>query len=257
VVVHFPFLDGPSLTVFLKDPERTAARLHACRRGMRKRSGAWRPARARVAALAPAERANSPEGLFFQRLDVLSGYDAARQVWESPVMQAVQSLGRQVARRTRERCRYRGTSRSRMMDHMAGRPMPKGGSGMLSVALGRFIEAHNGVILTGKPVAQLIIENRKCTGRGVRGRQQVPGAESGSLHDSRQAPLGNGAKRTVGAMRYTRAWISGKRSIGMFVFHYAFSEPPKYPLADGGTRIRRRSVDHAAAGEHLRAERRP
>jgi len=51
-----------------------------------------------------------------------------------------------------------------MMDHMAGRPMPKGGSGMLSVALGRFIEAHNGVILTGKPVAQLIIENRKCTG---------------------------------------------------------------------------------------------
>src|SRR5712671_7871525 len=25
VVVHFPFLDGPSLTVFLKDPERTAA----------------------------------------------------------------------------------------------------------------------------------------------------------------------------------------------------------------------------------------
>ena len=32
-----------------------------------------------------------------------------------------------------------------MMDHLAGRPMPKGGSGMLSVALGRFIEAHNGV----------------------------------------------------------------------------------------------------------------
>src|SRR5258706_16170866 len=45
-----------------------------------------------------------------------------------------------------------------------GRVIPKGGSGTLSVALGRFIEAHNGTVLTNKPVARLIVENGKCTG---------------------------------------------------------------------------------------------
>ena len=86
VVVHFPFLDGASLTVFLKVPERTAATIARVSKKDAETFRRLAAARARVAALAPADRANSPEGLFFQRLDVLSGYDAARQVWESPVM---------------------------------------------------------------------------------------------------------------------------------------------------------------------------
>ena len=45
-----------------------------------------------------------------------------------------------------------------------GRPLPKGGSGKLSEALARYIVAHDGVILTNKPVARLIIESGKCTG---------------------------------------------------------------------------------------------
>src|SRR5258707_2321524 len=44
------------------------------------------------------------------------------------------------------------------------RPLPKGGSGMLTEALGRYIEAHGGVILPNKPVAKLIIESDKCVG---------------------------------------------------------------------------------------------
>src|SRR2546430_11442843 len=48
--------------------------------------------------------------------------------------------------------------------HMNGRPIPKGGSGMLSVALGRYLEANNAVVLTGKPVGRLIIEGGRCTG---------------------------------------------------------------------------------------------
>src|SRR5258708_9767684 len=88
VVLHFPFLDGPSLTVFLKDPERTAATIATVSKKDADTFRRLAAARARVPALPPAERASSPEGLFFQRLDVLSGYDAARQVWESPVMQA-------------------------------------------------------------------------------------------------------------------------------------------------------------------------
>ena len=41
---------------------------------------------------------------------------------------------------------------------------PKGGAGMLSIALGRCIEAHGGVILTNKPTVQLMIEGGRCVG---------------------------------------------------------------------------------------------
>lgn len=46
----------------------------------------------------------------------------------------------------------------------AGPTLPKGGSGMLSLALGRSFEAHGGVILTNKPGVRLIIEGGRCVG---------------------------------------------------------------------------------------------
>ena len=233
VVVHFPFLDGASLTVFLKDPERTAETIARVSKKDAETFRRLAAARARGAALPPAERANSPEGLFFQRLDVLSGYDAARQVWESPVVRAANLSGG----------RWPGIPGSdagtgaqafSMIDHMAGRPMPKGGSGMLSVALGRFIEAHNGVILTGKPVAQLTIENRKCVG--------VECAD-GSRYRARKAVVSTIHVKHLLGMAPRELWGDALQASvdlwqpehAMFVFHYAFSEPPKYPLVDGGT----------------------
>jgi phytoene dehydrogenase-like protein len=233
VVVHFPFLDGASLTVYLNDPERTAATIARVSKKDAETFRRLAAARARVAALPPAERANSPEGLFFQRLDVLSGYDAARHLWESRAMQAANlSSGR-----------WRGVPGSdpgtgahafSMMDHMAGRPMPKGGSGMLSVALGRFIEANNGVVLTGKPVVQLIIENGKCTG--------VECAD-GSKYRARKAVVSTIHVKHLLQMAPRELWGDALQASAdlwqpehaMFVFHYALSEPPMYPLADGGT----------------------
>jgi phytoene dehydrogenase-like protein len=41
---------------------------------------------------------------------------------------------------------------------------PKGGSGALTQALEKLIEAHGGTILTNKTIARLIVENEKCTG---------------------------------------------------------------------------------------------
>src|SRR3984885_7293747 len=86
IVVHFPFLDGASVTVFLKDPERTAATIARISKKDAETFKRLAAARARVSALPPAERANSPEGLYFQRLEVLPGFDAARQGWERPVI---------------------------------------------------------------------------------------------------------------------------------------------------------------------------
>lgn len=233
VVVHFPFLGGDSLTVFLKDPERTAATIARASKKDAETFMRLAAVRARVAALPPAERVKSSEGLFFQRLDVLSGYAAARQVWESPVMQAASLSGG----------RWPGVAGSdagtgaqafSMMDHMAGRPMPKGGSGMLSVALGRVIEANNGVILTGKPVAQLIIENGKCVG--------VECAD-GSKYRANKAVVSTIHVKHLLEMAPRELWGDALRTSvdlwqpehAMFSFHYALSEPPKYPLAEGGT----------------------
>lgn len=233
VVVHFPFLDGASLTVFLKDTERTAATIARVSKKDAETFRRLAAARGRVATLLPAERTNSPEGLYFHRLDVLSGFDAARQVWESPVMQAASLSGG----------RWPGTAGSdagtgsqafSMIDHMAGRPMPKGGSGMLSVALGRFIEAHNGVILTGRPVAQLIIEGGKCTGVEC---------TDGSRHRARKAVVSTIHVKHLMGMAPRELWGDALRASvdvwqpehAMFAFHYALSESPQYPLAGGGT----------------------
>jgi phytoene dehydrogenase-like protein len=233
IVVHFPFLDGASLTVFLKDPERTAATIARVSKKDAETFRRLAAARAATKALPPAERANSPEGLFFQRLEVLSGYSAARQVWESPAMQAASLSGG----------RWPGVPGSdagtgaqafSMMDHLAGRPMPKGGSGMLSVALGRAIEANNGVILTGKPVAQLITENGKCVG--------VECAD-GSKYRAQKAVVSTIHVKHLLGMAPRELWGEALQASvdlwqaehAMFVFHYAFSEAPKYPLADGGT----------------------
>jgi phytoene dehydrogenase-like protein len=233
VVVHYPFLDGASLTVYLNDPQRTAetiARVSKKDAETFKRMATVIP---KVAALAAAERAKSPDGLYLQRLDVLPGFDAARQIWESPYMQAASLSGG----------RWRGVSGSdpgtgaqafSMLDHMAGRPMPIGGSGMLSVALGRFIEAHDGVILTGKPVAQLIVDNGKCTGvecvDGSKYRAQK--AVVSTIHVKQLLDM---APRELWGEAFQASVELWQPELAMFVFHYALSEIPKYRTADGGT----------------------
>src|SRR5439155_6941882 len=93
VVVHFPFLDGASLTVFRKDVERTATSIARVSKRDAETFKRLVAARERVAAMPPAEAAKTREGVFAQRLGVLSGYDAARQVWESPHIRAANLYG--------------------------------------------------------------------------------------------------------------------------------------------------------------------
>src|SRR3984885_7009480 len=233
IVVHFPFLDGASVTVFLKDPERTAATIARVSKKDAETFKRLAAARARVSALPPAERANSPEGLYFQRLEVLPGFDAARQVWESPVMQAANlSSGRWTGVPGSDP--GTGAQAFSMMDQLSGRPMPKGGSGMLSVALGRCIEANNGVILTSQPVAQLMVENGKCGGGEC---------VDGSKYRARKAVVSTIHVKHLLGMAPRELWGDAllasvelwQAEHAMFVFHFALSEPPKYPLADGGT----------------------
>lgn len=50
------------------------------------------------------------------------------------------------------------------MLHQSGAKHPRGGSGMLTQAMARFIEAHGGEIITGSSVEQIIIEDGKALG---------------------------------------------------------------------------------------------
>ncbi len=181
--------------------------------------------------MAPADAAMTRSGLYFQRLGALTGYAAAKQVWESRYMRAASLSGG----------RFFGTPGSdvgsgaqafSMMDHMAGRPIPKGGSGMLTVALGRLIEANNGVILTGKPVARLIIEGGRC-----RGAECVDGsqfrAEKGVVSTIHIKHLIDMAPRELWGDTLLDSVELMQPELAMFQFHYALSEAPRYPLADG------------------------
>ncbi|WP_445665791.1 phytoene desaturase family protein [Fodinibius sp. AD559] len=56
------------------------------------------------------------------------------------------------------------------MLHQSGAKHPRGGSGMLTQAMARFIEAHGGEIITGSPVEEIIIEDEKALGVQTEGR---------------------------------------------------------------------------------------
>src|SRR5260221_6429355 len=94
-----------------------------------------------------------PKAGVWRRRFAMSGYDLVSEIYESDYM-----------RRANLVCGHFGSvpggdpgtgnqAFSLVTQQMSGRVIPKCGSGTLSVALGRFIEAHNGTVLTNKPVA--------------------------------------------------------------------------------------------------------
>ena len=110
--------------------------------------------------------------------------------------------------------------------------LPRGGSGALPVALARFVEAHDGTILTGRRVAGLVLENGRCVGVET---------EDGERHLATRAVLSTIHVKHLADMAPTDAWDGDFRygvdtwrpGVSMFVTHYATTEPPRFPV-DGG-----------------------
>jgi phytoene dehydrogenase-like protein len=232
-VMHIPFLDGTSITVW-HDLDRTCESIakiskkdaDTFRRLVPEVRGSER------GAAAEAGRKAAP-ATFIQRLSAMSGYDAVKALYESRQMQAANLSTGHFGGVPGGDFGTGGQAFS-MIGELNGRPMPKGGSGMFSVALGRFIEAHNGVILTNKPVAQLIIESGKCTGvecvDGSRYR-----AEKAVISTIHVKHLINMAPRELWGDEFNRDVAIFQPEHAMFSFHYATSEAPKYSLAGGQT----------------------
>lgn len=112
------------------------------------------------------------------------------------------------------------------MYHVSGMKRPRGGSGMLTQALARMIEAHGGTIVTNTAVTQILTENGRAVGvqtaQGERftGRVVVSGAH---VHTTMR--MLNGAADPKRRALLDRARIGN--GFGMIV-RYAMDELPNY-----------------------------
>jgi phytoene dehydrogenase-like protein len=232
-VMHIPFLDGKSITIW-HDLDRT---YESIVRVSQKDADTFRrlvPEYKQYTGAPPTERAKMRRAGVWQRLTAMSGYDACREVWDTDYLRSANLTTGHFGGGTGADPGSGGSAFSLLGEHLTGRPIPKGGSGTLSVALGRFIEAHNGIILTNKPVTELIIDGGKCVG--------VHCAD-GSEYRADKAVVSTIHVKHLVDMAPPELWgddfLEGVRLFqpeqAMFSFHYATKEPPKYPLAAGGT----------------------
>ena len=234
-VMHIPFQDGTSITVW-RDLDRTCESIGSfSKRDAQTFRTLVADYKANLAGAAERrESGGGPKQGYWQRLSAMSGYEAVRALFESRQMQAA-SLA----------CGHFGgvpggdigtgaQAFSLIPQVLSGRPIPKGGSGMLSVALGHFLEAHNAVVLTNKPVDRLIIENGKCVGVSCVDGSSYR-AEKAVVSTIHVKHVVNMAPRELWGREFLQNLEVFQPEHAMFSFHFATSEAPKYPLAGGVT----------------------
>ncbi len=111
--------------------------------------------------------------------------------------------------------------------------LPRGGSAALPQALVRLIEAHGGTILTGRPVARLLVEDRRCAGVETADGAQYR-ARRGVLSTIHIKHLIEMAPRDLWGEAFTYGVDTWRAGVSMFVTHYATTEPPRF-MVGGGT----------------------
>ena len=226
VVVHVPFADGSSITVYENDVQRTAetiARFSAEDAQAFKRLYAMR---AKLSGMTPAQRTQTREGIYFQRISMLSGFDACRQVWKSTQMQAASlSAGKFTGAPGSDL--GTGDEAFTLLNMLAGRPMPRGGSGLLAQALARVIEANHGVILTNKPVTRLLFKGDRCIGVECADQSSYLAEKAvvSTLHPKQLVEM---APRDLWAQNFLDDVDVMQPEAAMFAFYFALSEMPKY-----------------------------
>jgi phytoene dehydrogenase-like protein len=113
------------------------------------------------------------------------------------------------------------------------RPLPKGGSGALTEALAKFIEAQSGVILSNKWIKALIIENNKCAGVECADGTSYR-AEKAVLSTIHIKQLVDMAPQDLWGQDFIDGVDTWKAGLTLFATNYATTEPPKYAV-NGGT----------------------
>lgn len=237
-VMHSQFTDGSSLSVW-RDLNRT---IEEYARISKKDAETFRRLSAEYKEYTQATTASRggdksvkvPMSGVWQRRAAMSGYELVKELF---VDERIQGFHLAVGHFGGVPGGDPGTGAqawSIVAQQINGRPIPKGGSGMLTVALGRFLEAHNAVILTNKPVTELVIENGKCIGvRCADGSSyRAEKAVVSTIHIKHLVDM---APRDLWGEEFLEGVKLFQPEHAMFQFHYATSEAPKFPLSTGGT----------------------
>jgi phytoene dehydrogenase-like protein len=111
--------------------------------------------------------------------------------------------------------------------------IPRGGSGELVRALVEVIEEGGGEVLCGRRVVSLVLEDGRCVGVQT---------DDGDQHLASEAVLSSIHVKDLVAMAPAEAWgedflygiATYDPGVAAFAAHYLTTEPPRYPLRDGG-----------------------
>ena len=175
-VFHMPFPDGSYITQW-RDAHRTASEFG---KFSRKDEAAYLRMMVEFEAVDPILQANTfspigfskpvnerlaeiPHGKLWQRRLAMSAWEIIRDNFEddhSRAFMLASPWGNLPPENPTDRARG-------VCDLPSAAPQPPTSEGrfrMSTEALGRYIEAHGGVILPNKPVAKLIVESGKCVG---------------------------------------------------------------------------------------------
>jgi phytoene dehydrogenase-like protein len=231
-IMHTSFLDRASITMW-QDEERT---YQEYAKHSRRDADTFKRLLAEYKAYNAARKNGSevPAANVWRRRMAMSAYDLVKETFENPYIRSFHLAQGRFSSVPGGHPDTGGQLFTALRHQTGGRPMPKGGSGMLAVALGRVIEAHGGIIRTNMPVQQLIIENGQC--RGVE-------CADGTQYRARRSVVSTIHIRQLVDMAPRELWgddfLENVRLLqpeyAMFSFHYALSEPPRYVLADGST----------------------
>jgi phytoene dehydrogenase-like protein len=176
-----------------------------------------------------AERlAEHPQGKMWQRRMAMSQWEVLRDNFEDDHCRAFM-MGTPPSMSPPQ---YPMSGRSAYSAIRTSRPIPKGGSGILTQALAKFIKAHNGVVLTNKAVTRLIIENGKCSGVECADGSSYR-AEKAVLSTIHVKQLVDMAPKDLWGHDFLDGVDTWEGEISEIVAHYASKEPPKYPVKGG------------------------
>jgi phytoene dehydrogenase-like protein len=111
--------------------------------------------------------------------------------------------------------------------------IPRGGSGELARALVEVIEHGGGEVMCGRRAVRLVLDRGRCVGVET---------EDGEHHLAREAVLSTIHVKDLVQMAPAELWGEDflyaidtfDEGVAAFAAHYATTEPPRYPLRDGG-----------------------
>lgn len=244
-VFHVPFADGSYLTQW-RDADRTVAEFAKFSKkdgeAYRRMLSEFDVIRPMISALTFTpigfgkplnDRLNEiPRGKLWQRRFAMSAWENIRDNFQDDHSRIFLLFLAHIAAEPPD---APGTGRlaySSARQQTTGRPIPKGGSGMLTQALARYIEAHQGVVLTNKWVEKFIIETGKCVGVECSdgSSYRADKAVVSTLHIKHLIDM---APRELWGQDFLDGVETWQPEHAMFVTHYATSEPPKFPVQGG------------------------